>query len=141
MTDDRYMQVQATRSFNEYVQGATYCIDTEDEQMLSLLGAGYFDPEHNPNLVTDQYADAGVVFNVEPGNDNDMAKQEHVNVEAGYQPANEVQVPEKMTGSQRATTAGEETTDGTVGTGSGSDSGDGKRARRTTRQSGSAGDN
>lgn len=128
MSDNpKYLTVQATRSFNEYIQGATYLLDTADEQMLSLLGAGYFHEDHNPALQIELYADSGQLW---AGNSDAMAEQEHVNVEAGYQPANDVQVPEKMTGSERATTADEEQANGTLGTESSNDSGD-RNARRT----------
>ena len=130
--DPKYLTVQATRSFNEYIQGATYLIDSGDESMLTLLGAGYFHEEHNPSLQIEQYADSAQLF---AGNVSPMAEQEHVNVEAGYQPANDVQVPEKMTGSKRATTADEELTDGNVGTESGADSGDRNTRRSTSRKS------
>lgn len=137
MTDDpKYLKVQATRSFNEYIQGAVYRLDTADEQMLTLLGAGYFSEDHNPNLVVDTYADSGeVLYRPGEGTYSPMAEQEHVNVDAGYQPANETQVPEKMTGSQRATTADEEQADGTVGTESGGDSTDRQSQRTATRKS------
>ena len=139
MSDDpKYKTVQATRSFNEYIQGATYRIDTADESMLALLGAGYFHEEHNPALEIEPYADSAELF---PGNPATMAEQEHVNVEAGYQPANDVQVPEKMTGSKRATTADEEQANGTVGTGSDSDSGSRTQRRASTRKSSGSGNN
>lgn len=139
MSDNpKYLTVQATRSFNEYIQGAVYLIDSGNEQMLTLLGAGYFHEAHNPNLVIEPYADSAQLFE---GNSDLMAEQEHVNVEAGYQPANDVQVPEKMTGSQRATTADEEQANGTVGTGSDGDSSDSASRRSATRQSRSSRNN
>lgn len=139
MSDNpKYKTVQATRSFNEYIQGATYLIDTADEGMLALLGAGYFHEEYNPALEIGPYADSAELF---PGNPATMAEQEHVNVEAGYQPANDVQVPEKMTGSQRATTADEEQANGTVGTEPTSDSGSRTQRRASARKSGGSGNN
>ena len=137
----KYLNVQATRSFNEYIQGATYAIDSGDLTMMALLGAGYFHEEHNPNLAVEDYAESGVVYGPESGNQQDMDEQEHVNVDAGYQPANEVQVPEKMTGSQRATTADEEQTDGAVGTGSTGDSSRSTSRRASTRKSSGSGNN
>lgn len=149
MTDDpKYLSVQATRSFNEYIQGANYVIDTANEQHLTLLGAGYFSTDHNPALTIDVYADSAQVFS---GNSEDMKNQEHVDVEAGYQPANDVEVPEKMTGTQRAsvddeaenttsrrrTTANRESNSGKVGTGSDSDSG--SRAARGSQSGKSSG--
>ena len=142
MTDDpKYLKVQATRSFNEYIQGAVYRIDSGDLSMLTLLGAGYFSEEHNPNLAIEVYAESGVLYSPEEGNSSTMAEQEHVNVEAGYQPANDVQVPEKMTGSQRATTADEVQADGTVGTGSTSDSSGSTGRRAAARKSSGSRDN
>lgn len=129
--DPKYLSVQATRSFNEYIQGASYLIDSGDEKMMTLLGAGYFHEKHNPALQIEPYADSAQLF---AGNDQAMAEQKHVNVEAGYQPANDVQVPEKMTGSQRATTADEEQADGKVGAESDSDSGERNTRRSTARK-------
>lgn len=139
MSDNpKYLNVQATRSFNEYIQGAPYLIDSGDEKMMTLLGAGYFSEAHNPSLVTDSYADSAQLY---PGNDRGMAEQEHVNVEAGWKPATEVHVPEKMTGSQRATTADEEQTDAEVGAEQGADRGDSKNRRSATRKSSGKNDN
>lgn len=136
MADDpKYLKVQATRSFNEYIQGAVYAIDSGNLTMMSLVGAGYFSEAHNPNLVIEDYAESGVLYRHESGTERGMAEQEHVNVDAGYQPANDVQVPEKMTGAQRATTADEVQADGTVGTGSSGDPTDGNTSRAATRKS------
>ena len=142
MTDNpKHLRVQATRSFNEYIQGAAYLIDSQDEAAMTLLGAGYFSEEHNPNLTVEEYAESGVLYGPDGGNGFSMAEQEHVNVDAGYQPANDVTVPEKMTGSQRATTADEELADGTVGTRQAGDS-DGSTVRRSaTRKSSGSRDN
>lgn len=133
-------QAQATRSFGDHIQGAWYTIDPADGQLMALLGAGYFDTEGNDNLTTEHfsYPVGEVVSPPNVGIRESMAEQEHVNVEAGYQPANDVQVPEKVTGTQRATTADTETeaTDGAVGTEPDVNSGDGQRARTSTRQSG-----
>lgn len=133
--DPKYLTVQATRSFDDYIQGATYLIDSGDERLVTLLGAGYFHEEHNPALQIEPYADSAQLF---AGNDPDMAEQEHVNVEAGWKPANDVQVPEKMTGSKRASTADEEQVNGEVGTEQGADSGDrAARGSKSRRSSGS----
>lgn len=133
MSDDpKYLTVQATRSFNEFTQGDRYRIDSGSERMMTLLGAGYFSEEYYPNLV---------VSRPEEGNYLAMAEQEHVNVDAGWQPADDVQVPEKMTGSQRATTADEEQADGTVGTESTGDSGDRTSRRTASRKSSGTRDN
>lgn len=140
-------QAQATRTFGDHLQGEWYSIDPADGQLMSLLGAGYFSTEGNDNLVVHQIPHyAGEVVTAEnPGTYGSMAEQEHVNVEAGYQPANDVQVPEKMTGSQRATTAdepeNEAQTDGQVGTESSVDSGDRQSARTSTRKSSRSRDN
>lgn len=135
-------QAQATRSFGDYVQGAWYSIDPADGQLMALLGAGYFDTEGNDNLTTERFTyHAGeVVAPANVGIHGTMAEQEHINVEAGYQPANDVQVPAKATGTQRATTADTETeaTSGEVGSEPGADSASGQRARSAARKSGNA---
>ena len=134
-------QAQATRSFGDHIQGVWYTIDPADGQLMALLGAGYFSTEGNDNLVVQQhtYQAGEVVTAANQGIHGNMANQEHVNVEAGYQPANDVQVPEKMTGEQRATTAdeikNEAQTDGQVGAESDVDSGDRKSARTGARKS------
>lgn len=139
MTDQKEpIQAQATRSFGDYVQGAWYAIDPNDGQLMSLLGAGYFDTTGNENLTRERfsYEPGEVVTATDVGTRETMAEQQHVNVEEGYQPANDVQVPEKMTGTQRATTADEtEAGNGEVGTESGGDSGRSDRARTSTRKS------
>lgn len=129
----KYLTVQATRSFDEFTQGASYRIDSGDERMLTLLGAGYFHEDHNPALQTAASADSSLLL---AGNDPTMAEQEHVNVEAGWKPANDVQVPEKMTGSKRATTADEEQVNGQVGTESGGDSTGGDKSGTKSRRAG-----
>lgn len=136
--DPKFVSVQATRSFNEYIQGAAYLIDSGDEKMMTLLGAGYFSETHNPSLVTGPYADSAQLYS---GTDLGMAEQEHVNVEAGWKPANNVPVPEKMTGSKRATTADEEPNDAEVGTEQRADRGDSKSRRSATRKSSGTRDN
>ena len=137
-------QAQATRSFGDYVQGAWYSIDPSDEQLMSLLGAGYFDTEGNDNLTREVflYGPGEVVTAANQGIRGNMAEQEHVNVEAGYQPANDVQVPEKATGAQRATTADVENNEanrGEVGTEQAGDSARSQRSQPSTRQSGNKG--
>ena len=139
MTDQKEpIQAQATRSFGDYVQGAIYALDPTDGQLMSLLGAGYFDTLVNSNLTREQftYEVGEVVGAPQVGTDATMGEQQHVKVEEGYQPANKVEVPEKMTGEQRATTADKESTDGQVGTEPRGDSARGKRARPSTRESG-----
>jgi hypothetical protein len=138
MTDPKFLPVQATRSFDDYVQGAPYLIDTADDRLVALLGAGYFSEDVNPALQIGQYADSGQLLT---GNDLGMAEQEHVNVEAGWKPANDVPVPEKMTGSKRASTADEEPNDAEVGTEQGADRGDRKSGRSAARKSSGKNDN
>lgn len=135
-------QAQATRSFGDFVQGAWYSIDPRDGQLMSLLGAGYFDTEGNDNLTRERFTyEVGEVVTAEnAGTHATMGEQQHVNVEEGYQPANNVEVPEKMTGEQRATTADEETDGGKVGTESRGDSARGKRPSKSARQSGDTAD-
>lgn len=144
MSDNRTepFQAQATRSFGDYLQGAWYAIDPNDQQLMSLLGAGYFDTEGNDNLTDQQFHyEAGQVVPAQnPGTHDNMATQEHITPEEGYTPNyDQVDVPEKMTGAQRATTADEtqenEATSGTVGTESQRDSNDGQRARTSARKS------
>jgi hypothetical protein len=144
MTDEKEpFQAQATRSFGDYVQGAWYSIDPRDGQLMSLLGAGYFDTVGNDNLTRERFTyEAGeVVAPANVGTRDGMGEQQHVNVEEGYQPANTVEVPEKMTGEQRATTADKEQADGEVGTESRGDSTRGKRSGAKARQSGDTRDN
>lgn len=146
MSDERKepIQAQATRSFGDYLQGAWYSLDPSDGQLMSLLGAGYFDTRGNDNLTSQRYTyEAGQVVPAgNAGNRGSMATQEHITPEEGYQPDySKVDVPEKMTGAQRATTAEqtqEATTDGAVGTESQRDSGDGERARTSARKSSTA---
>lgn len=134
-------QAQATRSFGDHIQGVWYSIDPSDGQLMALLGAGYFALEGNDNLAVEHYTylPGEVVAAEDEGTYGSMAEQEHVNVEAGYQPVNDVQVPEKVTGPQRATTADPSDeaaqTDGQVGTESDADSGDRDAARPRARQS------
>lgn len=132
------IQAQATRSFGDYVQGAWYSIDPNDGQLMSLLGAGYFDTTGNENLTRERFTyEAGeVVAAGNVGTHATMGEQQHVNVEEGYQPANDVQVPEKMTGEQRATTADKEQENGEVGAEPRGDSARGKRSGSKARQSG-----
>lgn len=133
------IQVQATRSFDQYTQGAIYSIDPQDQRLMSLLGAGYFDTTVNDNLTRERfpYEPGEVVTAENVGTRGTMAEQQHVNVEEGYQPANDVQVPTKMTGTQRATTADEnEAGNGEVGTESGGDSSRSDGARSSARKSG-----
>jgi len=137
MTDQKEpIQAQATRSFGDYVQGAWYSIDPDDGQLMSLLGAGYFDTTGNDNLTRDRFTyEAGeVVTAANMGTRATMGEQQHVNVEAGYQPDNAVEVPEKVTGDQRATTADKEQDNGEVGAGSRGDSTRGKRSSASSRQ-------
>lgn len=136
------IQAQATRSFGDYLQGAWYAIDPDDQQLMSLLGAGYFDTRGNDNLTTQQFRyEAGqVVPAANAGIRGNMATQENVTPEQGYTPNyDNVEVPEKMTGTKRATTADDvqenEATSGTVGTESQRDSDDGQRARSSARKS------
>lgn len=138
MTDPKFLPVQATRSFDDYVQGAPYLIDTADDRLVALLGAGYFSEDVNPALQIGQYADSGQLLT---GNDPGMAEQEHVNVEAGWKPANDVPVPEKMTGSKRASTADEEPNDAEVGTEQRADRSDRKSGRTAARKSSGKNDN
>ncbi len=136
------IQAQATRSFGDYVQGAWYSIDPDDGQLMSLLGAGYFDTDGNENLTRERFTyEAGeVVTAANVGNRATMGEQQHVKVEDGYQPANDVQVPEKMTGDQRATTADEEKDNGEVGAEPRGDSARGKRSSPKARQQGDSRD-
>lgn len=132
------ISAQATRSFGDYTQGAWYTIDPDDGQLMALLGAGYFDTVGNDNLTRERIIyEAGEVVPAENvGIRESMAEQQHVNVEEGYQPTNDVQVPEKVTGAQRATTADEtEAGNAEVGTEPGGDSSRSNRARTSTRQS------
>lgn len=136
------IQAQATRSFGDYVQGAWYAIDPHDGQLMALLGAGYFDTTGNDNLTRERFTyEAGeVVAAANVGTHATMGEQQHVNVEEGYQPANDVQVPEKMTGEQRATTADKEQDNGEVGAEPSGDSARGKRSSSKARQQGDARD-
>lgn len=139
MTDQKEpIQAQATRSFGDYVQGAWYSLDPDDGQLMSLLGVGYFDTVGNDNLTRERFTyEAGEVVTAgNVGTRETMGEQQHVNVEEGYQPANNVEVPEKMTGEQRATTADEGTENAEVGTEPRGDSARGKRSGSATRQSG-----
>lgn len=139
MTDQKEpIQAQATRSFGDYVQGAWYTIDPNDGQLMSLLGAGYFDTVGNDNLTRERFTyEAGeVVTPAQVGTRATMGEQQHVNVEEGYQPANNVEAPEKMTGEQRATTADKEQGDGEMGAAPRGDSARGKRSRPAARESG-----
>jgi len=138
MSDNEPIQAQATRSFGDYVQGAWYAIDPNDGQLMALLGAGYFDTKGNDNLTRERftYRAGEVVTAANAGIRGTMATQETVNPEDGYQPSNDVEVPAKATGAQRATTADEnEATDGTVGTEPQRDSARGQRSRTTARKS------
>lgn len=132
------IQAQATRSFGDYVQGAWYSIDPSDGQLMSLLGAGYFDTTGNDNLTRERFTyEAGeVVTAANVGTHATMGEQQHVQVEDGYQPANTAEVPEKMTGEQRATTADKEQDNGEVGAEPRGDSARGKRSGPKTRQQG-----
>lgn len=143
MTDQKEpIQAQATRSFGDYVQGAWYAIDPNDGQLMALLGAGYFDTVGNDNLTRERFTyEAGeVVTPANVGTHVTMGEQQHVNVEEGYQPANSVEVPEKVTGEQRATTADKEQGDGEMGTEPRGNSARGKRARSAPGESGDARD-
>lgn len=141
MSEQSTFQAQATRSFGDYLQGAWYTIDRNDETLMTLLGAGYFDTEGNDNLTRQRFDyEAGeVVPAAISGIRGTMANQEHVNVEEGYQPDYDaVEVPEKKTGSERATTADdnqENQDSGEVGTEQGGDSTSRQRSRTSTRQS------
>lgn len=142
MSDERKepIQAQATRSFGDYLQGAWYAIDPNDQQLMSLLGAGYFDTKGNEHLTSQRYTyEAGQVVSAgNAGIRGNMATQENITPEDGYQPNyDKVDVPEKVTGAQRATTADDtqESTDGAVGTEPQRDSGDGQRARTSARKS------
>lgn len=137
-------QAQATRSFGDYLQGAWYTIDPNDGQLMTLLGAGYFDTTGNENLTRTRfdYQAGEVVPAGLSGNRESMAKQDSITPEDGYQPDySKVDVPEKMTGAQRATTADESqeneaSRDGEVGTEPAGDSEDGKRSGSRARKSG-----
>lgn len=136
------IQAQATRSFGDYVQGAWYSIDPGDGQLMSLLGAGYFDTAGNDNLTRERFTyEAGeVVPAANVGTHATMGEQQHVKVEDGYQPANNVEVPEKMTGEQRATTADKEQDNGEMGAEPRGDSARGKRSSSKAREQGDARD-
>lgn len=137
MTDQKEpIQAQATRSFGDFVQGAWYTLDPNDGQLMSLLGAGYFDTAGNDNLTRTRFAyEAGEVVAAENmGTHATMGEQQHVKVEEGYQPDNNVEVPEKMTGEQRATTADKEQDNGQVGAEPRGDSARGKRSRTPARE-------
>lgn len=153
------IQAQATRSFGDYLQGVWYTLDPKDGQLMSLLGAGYFSTKGNDNLTPQRfdYRAGEVVTPANRGTRGTMAKQETVNPEDGYTPdTSNVEVPAKMTGTKRATTAeaeegassntnpdtsaqAQEITDGEVGTESRSDSTRGQRSRTSSRQSGNKG--
>lgn len=140
MSTQEPIQAQATRSFGDYLQGVWYAIDPQDGQLMALLGAGYFDTKGNPNLTRDRvdYRAGEVVTAASVGTRATMAKQENITPEEGYTPNyDKVEVPEKVTGTQRATTAGEENeaTDGQVGTESSGDSGVRKSSGTRARQS------
>lgn len=78
MTDQKEpIQAQATRSFGDYIQGCWYAIDPNDGQLMSLLGAGYFDTKGNDNLTRERFSyEAGEVVAAN-------APQQHVMVEEG----------------------------------------------------------
>lgn len=78
----QFLTVQATRSFNEYIQGASYLINPADETMMTLLGAGYFHETHNPNLRIEAYAESGELMIIEP----DPAGEEQADGALGTQP-------------------------------------------------------
>lgn len=132
---------QATRSFGDYLQGAWYTIDPNDGQLMALLGAGYFSELGHEHLTRERfnYQPGEVVTAANQGIHATMAEQENITPEEGYTPNyDNVEVPEKATGAQRAQTAEteeNEATDGQVGTEQDSDSGDGKRQRTSSRQS------
>lgn len=146
MSAQEPIQAQATRSFGDYIQGVWYSIDPGDGQLMALLGAGYFDTTGNPNLTRErvEYRAGEVVSAASAGIRGSMATQENITPEEGYQPNyDKVQVPEKMTGAQRATTADEQEeaatqeagTDGEVGTEQGGDSTRRQRSRASARKS------